>query len=470
MPCLARDGGGAGAARGTGGLSNTSARIALATLGCKVNQYDSQSLAELFRLHGFEVVDFDHPADVYVINTCAVTSTGERKSRQLIRRATRRAGGRVPVLVTGCLAQLAPQTTLAIPGVTAVVGTDRRARLVELARRWVDPLARGEGVPPNAIEVAPGLRRRRPPYEELPVSTFPGRSRATVKVQDGCDEGCTFCIVPHTRGLSRSRPPEAVVAEVRRLVEAGYREVVLSGVHLGLYGRDLGLEGGLAALLGRLESIPGTFRLRLSSLLPGSLDDRLIEWFGISRRLCPHVHLSLQSGDDGVLAAMGRRYRADDVRRTVGALRERRPDLAVSADVIVGFPGETDSAFCRTARLVADLEAFRLHVFPYSPRPGTAAAARKPTVGVRERQRRLRQLRALGDELAGRFHARLVGREVDVLVESPPEPAAGALEGVDEHYVRVRLDARRIPGPGHLVRARVVSAGTQWVQGVAVAG
>lgn len=444
------------------------ARVAFETLGCKVNQYDTQALSELFAGAGFRVVEPGEPADVYVVNTCAVTAVAERKSRQAVRRAVRRAAGRGAVLVTGCLAQLRGDALARLPGVAAVVGPENRRTLLELAARWV----KGAGRPPAAWPE--GGWRGRPPrarrpvaYEELPVSSFGARCRAVVKVQDGCDEMCTFCAVPYARGMSRSRAPEAVLDEVRRLVDAGYREVVLSGVHLGAYGRDLGGGTDLARLVERIEGLDGVFRVRLSSLLPTALTDGLVAVWRGSRRLCPHLHLSLQSGDDGVLSAMGRRYTADEVRRRLDRLREAVPDLAVSCDVIVGFPGETERAFQATVRLLEELPVVRLHRFPFSPRPATAAARLGPGPAPPAVRRRMTALRELEDRLALEFHRTLEGRDVEVLVE---HPRAGAVrpEGVDGHYVRVELEALGpgAPAPGTLVGARVTRAGPRKVRAV----
>lgn len=438
--------------------------MAFATLGCKVNQYDTQALSELFVRFGFDVVGFDEAADVYVVNTCAVTAAGDRKSRQVIRRAVRRARGQAAVMVTGCLAQLRGEALAAMEGVSAVVGTDRRRRLVDLALQWV---ATRQGRFGGEVEPPTVLRRRRPGYEELPIASFADRSRAVVKVQDGCDEMCSFCIVPYTRGAARSRRPEAVVDEVRRLVDRGYRELVLSGVHLGAYGKDLGDGTTLTRLLERIEEVPGQFRVRLSSLLPASLTEELVAAWGRSGRLCPHLHLSLQSGDDAVLRAMGRRYTADEVRRRVGRLREAVPDLAISCDIIVGFPGETDPAFERTARLLEELGAMRLHLFPFSPRPGTRAARLGGGVPVEVVRRRMQALQALEDRLALAFHRTLEGRDVEVLVEQPEAEAAWP-EGVDGHYVRVELPGLPLEAlePGHLVRATVTEAGRHRVRAV----
>lgn len=439
-------------------------RVAVWTLGCKVNQYDSESIAQLFRRHGFSVVGFEEEADLYVINTCAVTATGEHKSRQLIRRAARRARGKGAVMVTGCLAQLQPGLVGSMDGVVAVVGTDRRGRLVQLAAEW----AKGATLPSAACpDVAGAFRDARPAYEELPVACFPDRARAVVKIQDGCDEMCTFCIVPYSRGRARSREAGAVLDEVRRLVDANFHEIVLSGVNVAAYGRDLGQRDGLLRLLERIEALPGSFRIRLGSVLPSALTCELLAWWGGSQRLCPHIHLSLQSGDDGVLRRMGRRYRADDVRMAVGRLREMRPDLAVTADVIVGFPGETEEAFGRTVGLVEELGTMRLHLFPFSPRPGTPAAHLSGRVDGEVAARRMRHLSATGERAGAAYLERLCGREVDVLVERPA-PGSARFQGVDEHYARVELEGTAAGSleAGRVVRARVVGTGLRGLRAV----
>ncbi|WP_324717542.1 tRNA (N(6)-L-threonylcarbamoyladenosine(37)-C(2))-methylthiotransferase MtaB [Carboxydochorda subterranea] len=430
-------------------------RVAFLTLGCKVNQYDTQAMAELFARQGWTVVDGEQRADVVVVNTCAVTGEGGRKSRRAIRRAVRQARPGTMVLVTGCLAQLESEQLAAIPGVRAVVGPDRRRRLVEIAMERSGRVA-GDGPSPE-VDVALEPRRGRRSWEELPVRSFVERSRAVVKVQDGCDEMCAFCVVPYVRGRSRSRPPEAVIDEVRTLAAAGYQEIVVSGIHLGAYGAD---GWDLTRLLEAIEEVPGSFRVRLSSLLPGSLTESLVRRWGDSRRLCPHLHLSLQSGDDEILERMGRRYRMAEVEERVEALRSSRPDLAVSADVIVGFPGESDRAAEATVEALRRLGVARVHAFPYSARPLTRAARLDGRVPPEVVRRRMQRVRAVAAELAVRYHRSLVGREVDVLVERSPSATIWA-EGVDEHYVRVRLAGMAGNGvrPGRVVRAQVLEAG-----------
>ncbi|MBC7104304.1 MAG: MiaB/RimO family radical SAM methylthiotransferase, partial [Firmicutes bacterium] len=316
-------------------------RVSIYTLGCKANQADSAALAGLFRERGYEVVEFPAPAEVYIINTCTVTHLGDKKSRQAIRRAARANPGAV-VVVTGCYAQVAPEAVAGLPGVRLVVGTGDRGRLVEL----VEEVAR-TGRP----RVLVGDARRRREFEELGPALYPTRVRAWVKIQEGCDNFCTYCIVPRARGPVRSRRPEGVVQEVRRLAAEGYGEVVLTGIHIGAYGRDLG-DVDLAGLLRRLADLPGLKRLRLSSIEPPEVTPELIRLMAESPVICRHLHIPLQSADDRVLFRMGRRYTAEDYRRLMEAVRAQVPGVAVTTDVMVGFPGEDEEAFRRTRDFV----------------------------------------------------------------------------------------------------------------------
>ncbi len=436
-------------------------RVALHTLGCKVNQYDGEALLDLFRRRGYRVVGFDEPADVYVINTCTVTHEGDRKSRQLIRRARRRNPDAV-VVVAGCYAQVAAREVARIPGVDVVLGNADRQRVVDLVEE-----ARGGG---PLLAVGDVFRARG--FEELSVAGLTGRTRAVVKVQEGCAEFCSYCIVPYARGRPRSRRPEEARAEVERLAAAGYREVVLAGTHLGAYGCDLepdaaGRRPGLADLLRALHGVEGIARLRLSSLEPMDADEALLRALAELPKVCPHLHLPLQSGSDRVLARMRRRYTTDRFRRLVARARELIPDLAVTTDVMAGFPGETEEDHRATLAFLEEMGFSRLHVFPYSPRAGTPAARLPDQVPAAVKERRVRELLALGRELALAAHRRLVGRTVEVLAEE--EVAGdGRLQGYTPDYVRARF-----PGGGELrnrvVPVRVRAADAEGVEGEPVA-
>lgn len=426
-------------------------RCAFHTLGCKVNQYDTGSLMRLFRERGYDIVDFDSPADVYCINTCTVTSMSEKKSRQAIRRAKRRCPSAV-VAVVGCYAQVAPEEVAAIPGVDVVAGIGERGMVVDLVER----ARRGEG---PIVEVS--VRRPGGRFEELPCARPETRTRGFVKVQEGCDEFCSYCRVPYARGASRSRDPRDVLAEVRRFVEVGHREIVLTGIHLGAYGRDLpGAAGGvrpdLAWLVERVHETRGLGRVRLSSVEPLDVNERLIRVVSDLPKVAKHFHIPLQSGDDETLEMMNRKYRTSDYERLIHRIREQIRPCGITTDIMVGFPGETEERFMRSYEFARRVGFSRMHVFAYSPRPGTRAARMQGQVDATTRRARSEAMISLGRELAFEFHRSLVGAREEVLVEGE-DPGAGFLHGFGSTYVRVRFPGD--PGAGgELVPVSVVAA------------
>ncbi|MBC7082148.1 MAG: tRNA (N(6)-L-threonylcarbamoyladenosine(37)-C(2))-methylthiotransferase MtaB [Firmicutes bacterium] len=426
-------------------------RCAFYTLGCKVNQYDTESLARLFRERGYDIVDFESLADVYCINTCTVTSTSEKKSRQAIRRAKRRNPSAI-VAVVGCYAQVAPDEVASIPGVDVVAGIRERGKLVDL----VEKAMQGQG---PVVEVRGG--RPGGPFEELPLAGPHARTRGFIKVQEGCDEFCSYCRVPYARGASRSRDPESVLAEVQRFVEAGHKEIVLTGIHLGAYGRDLGELGNgvrpdLAWLVERVHEVPGLGRVRLSSVEPLDVDERLIRAVAALPRVAKHFHIPLQSGDDDILAMMNRRYRASDYERLIDRIREEIWPVGITTDIMVGFPGETEERFARSCEFARRIAFSRMHVFAYSPRPGTRAARMKAQVDPATRHARSETMIALGRELGLKFHQSLVGCREEALVEDY-EVGRGVVRGIGSTYVRIEF-----PGEadlaGELVPVSVVAA------------
>lgn len=398
--------------------------VAIATLGCKVNQYESSSLAEMFRARGYQVVDFKDKADVYVINTCTVTNMGDRKSRQLIRRAAKANPGGL-VVVTGCYSQVSPGEVLEIPGVDLVTGTGDRSRIVDM----VEKLEKGRKV--SAVRE----RRDLTEYEELPAVASTGRVRAFLKIQEGCDNFCSYCIVPYARGPLKSRDPKRVLEEARQLAAAGYREIVLTGIHTGAYGKDKVDGLNLAALLGKLAEAPGLKRIRLSSVEPMDITGDLISVLAQGPPFCPHLHIPLQSGDDSILAAMRRGYSADDFRKLVAAIREKISDVSLTTDVIVGFPGERAVHFKNTYNLVKELKFTALHTFKYSPRKGTPAAEFPGQVPPEVKEERSRRLSDLGKELFARYASRYLGRTVEVLVEEGLAGCPGMMQGHTADYL-----------------------------------
>ncbi len=401
-------------------------RAAFYALGCKVNQEELGSLKTLFRSAGYRIVDFREPADVYVIHTCTVTHLSDAKSRQAIRRAVRQNPDGV-VAVTGCYAQVSPDEVFAIPGVDVVVGTQQRSKLVAL----VEQVARTRE-PVNFVQPL----GTRPEFEELPAGEG-SRVRAFLKIQEGCRQFCSYCIVPMARGHLRSRGLESALQEVERLVASGYREVVLTGVHLGSYGLDLPGDVHLADLIKELVQVDGLIRLRVSSLDPNEFTPALVDVLTSSPVVCPHLHIPLQSGDDQVLRRMRRRYDVGEYRRVVEHLRSRQPDLNITTDIIVGFPGETEEQFANTVALAREVGFGGIHVFKYSPRAGTPAAGFPDQVPHGVKERRSKELIELAGHLAESYANRYLKRVMDVLVEQPAGDMAGYWEGHTANYLRV---------------------------------
>ena len=423
-------------------------RVAFTTLGCKVNQYESAALEELFRRRGYEVVDYNQPADVYIINTCTVTHLGDRKSRQLIRRASR-INPEAVVAVTGCYAQTAPDEVLGIEGVDLVIGAGNRAGIVDLV----------EGTVKGRQTVAVRDISEDREFEELPGETNQGRVRAFLKIQEGCQNFCSYCIVPYARGPMRSRTPENVLAGAAELLTRGFREIVLTGIHTGAYGREPGGSMGLAELLEKLAVLPGLLRLRLSSLEPHDVTPKVLELLSSGPPFCRHLHIPLQSGDDEILKSMRRTYDTSYFRRLTARVREKIPDCGITTDVMVGFPGETDRHFNNTLGFISEMQFSGLHVFKYSPRRGTPAADFPDQVPPAAKEARSRRLIALGREMAGRFAATYLGQTVDVLAEQfSPADNGGQLEGLTDNYLRVAF-----AGPpevlGEQIRVQITEIG-----------
>jgi threonylcarbamoyladenosine tRNA methylthiotransferase MtaB len=414
-----------------------SRRVALTTLGCRLNQVDTLQIQAGLEARGFVAVPFDAPADVVVINTCTVTARAEFSDRQAIRRA-RRAHPDARVIVTGCWAQTSPGDVARLDEVDLVVGNADKTRLPELVETLLG------GVAPPRVCVG-DVRDAVAPAAPWPRSS--GRSRAFVKVQDGCQHRCAFCIVPRARGASRSLSPELVLEQVRALVALGHHEAVLTGIDLGHYGADLVPRTTLAALIRALARVGGLRWLRLSSMLPAYFSDELVDALAASPATAPHFHVPLQSGSDRVLRAMRRPYTVALYRRVVERLVAAFPGLGLGADVLVGFPGETEEDFAATMALVEALPFTYLHVFPYSVRNGTEAAARSDRVDVKTIARRAAAMRELGAAKAAAFRDTFAGRVEDVLVLETRDRASGGLVGLTGQYAEVVFD-----GPDALMR------------------
>jgi threonylcarbamoyladenosine tRNA methylthiotransferase MtaB len=437
-------------------------RVSLYALGCRVNQYEMRHAAEELLQRGCHIVPFGQPADVCIVNTCSVTDQADAKSRAVLRRAGR-IGDDPIVVATGCYADVAPEAVGALPGVAHVVRNAEKPRLPEI----VEDLLRQSGrllfdldTADDAAESAQGL-----------VSLVPdeaiGRTRAVIKIQDGCNHFCSFCIIPFARGRLRSRPPADVLAEARRLACEGYREIVLAGICLGDYGDERALARAerdpLALLLEALSAIDGIARIRLSSIDPCDVSPDLIDAMAALPRVCRHLHLSLQSGDEEVLRRMRRRYTADRFRELCQTLHARMPGIGLTSDMIVGFPGETDEQFLNSCRMAEEVGFSRIHVFKYSPRTGTLAARWRDDVPPGEKERRSRWLMEVSDRLALQAASAAVGSTVQVLVENR-DRHTGMMTGLTDNYLRVHFDGDD-DLRGQLVHVQIQSAGVEGVYG-----
>jgi len=396
--------------------------VAFHTLGCKVNQYDSQAMLELFEQAGYQPGDFDQPCDVYVINTCTVTGTGDKKSMQAVRRA-RRLNPAADIIVCGCMAQRDGEKLLADTDARLILGTARRAEIVTLLEQ-----AQREHTRLCAVTDV-----RRAAFEPLLITHQEGRTRATLKIQEGCDRFCTYCIIPYVRGGIRSRSVQDVRDEAARLAQAGYREIVLTGIHLTSYGRDLKNGDTLLSVIRAVHDIAGVERIRLGSLEPVIATADFARALGEMPKLCPQFHLALQSGCDSVLRRMRRRYDTAAFRESAQALRAVFPDCALTTDVMSGFPGETDAEHRQSLDFCREMRFARMHVFPYSEREGTAAATMPDPVPRHIREERARELIALGAGMAEDYRRAQLGTVRRVLFE---QCAEGVSVGYTPEYMR----------------------------------
>jgi threonylcarbamoyladenosine tRNA methylthiotransferase MtaB len=431
------------------------ATVAFHTLGCKVNHYETEAIWQLFKQEGYERVDFESISDVYIINTCTVTNTGDKKSRQVIRRAVRTNPDAV-ICVTGCYAQTSPAEIMAIPGVDVVVGTQDRIKMLEYIEQY-----KLERQPINGV----GNIMKSRIYEELDVPSFTDRTRASLKIQEGCNNFCTFCIIPWARGLMRSRDPKEVIRQAQQLVDAGYQEIVLTGIHTGGYGEDM-KDYNLAQLLRDLETVIGLKRLRISSIEASQITDEVIEVIKHSTIVVSHLHIPLQSGSNSVLKRMRRKYTMEFFGERLDRLKEVLPRLAVTSDVIVGFPGETEEEFMETFNFINDHKFSELHVFPYSKRTGTPAARMEDQVDEEVKNERVHRLISLSDQLAKEYASQFEDEVVEVIPEevSKDEANSGFLIGYTDNYMKVVFSGTE-DMIGKIVKVKITKAGYPYNQG-----
>jgi threonylcarbamoyladenosine tRNA methylthiotransferase MtaB len=405
-------------------------RFAITTLGCKVNQYESDAIAQRLTDLGWVPAGAGEPADLCIINTCAVTGKAAMQSRQAVRQFIR-SNPQAHIVVTGCYAQTDPNELRKIDGVHHIVGHGDKHHIPDI-------VLSGEKAP-----FSPALVCRDILYEShfkhIPVTVSGNRTRPFLKIQDGCNAFCTYCIVPYARGKSRSMPPESVLKNIRCLKDAGFHEVVLSGVHLGAYGLDLSPQTRLTDLLIRIRDANGIDRVRLSSIEPKELTQDIVDLVAGSNIFCDHFHIPLQSGDNHVLEKMHRDYSGSFFEDLIFKIKEILPGAAIGADILIGFPGETESAFENTCSLIEKLPVTYLHVFPFSPRPGTPADKYPQKVPAKTIKARCEKIRRLGNEKKKAFYEEFTGKTVRVLIEGKRDAATGLLKGVTSNYIPVHV-------------------------------
>ena len=431
--------------------------IAFHTLGCKVNHYETEGIWNMFKDHGYERVDFDKTADVYVINTCTVTNTGDKKSRQTIRRAVRKNPEAI-ICVTGCYAQTSPGEVLEIPGVDVVVGTQNRKNMIALIEEHQETR-----LPVNGVKSIMNNRV----FEEMDVPEFSDRTRASLKIQEGCNNFCTFCIIPWSRGLLRSRDPENVLKQAQKLVDAGYKEIVLTGIHTAGYGEDM-TDYNFAQLLRELEEkVVGLKRIRISSIEASQITDEVIEVLDQSEKIVRHLHIPLQSGSTSVLTRMRRKYSAEFYANKIKKIKKALPGLAITSDIIVGFPGETEKEFMETYHFIRDIGYAELHVFPFSRRTGTPAARMDNQVPNDVKEERVTRLIELSNQLAKEYAQQYEHDVLEVIPEEKSSKEKGMLIGYSDNYLKIQFE-----GPesliGSIVKVKLTKAGYPINDGVFV--
>ena len=422
--------------------------VSFLTLGCKVNQYDSDAMRTIFLQQGYKAVKEEEEADVYVINTCSVTSIGDRKSRQMVRKI-RRKHPQAVIAVAGCYAQIAPEIFEAMGDIDVIVGAQNRSKIVE----YVEQAQKKEKTI-NAVKDIMSVTEFENLYVDAEGET---KTRAFIKVQEGCDNYCTFCIIPFARGKLKSRKQKDAVEEIRRLVAKGYREIVLTGIHLGNYGRDLHDGTSLATLVEELLRIPNLLRIRMGSIESVELSDDLINLIKDEPRVCRHLHLPIQSGSDAVLRRMNRHYRLPEYKKLISELRGKIPGLALTTDLIVGFPGETEENFMETLETLRELRFSAIHVFPYSQRTGTPAAVFPNQVPGDIKKDRVHRVQELEKEISKEYRKTFLQKTVHVLIE---EEKNGYFEGLSDEYIRVSITCLLYtsPSPRDLSTSRMPSS------------
>ena len=430
-------------------------RVAFYTLGCKVNQYETEAMLELFEKEGYEKAETEDYADVYVINTCTVTHMSDRKSRQYIRRMKKKNPDAI-IAVVGCYSQVSPEEILSIDEVNLVMGTNDRKKIVEEVKK-IDA-SRKVSTVDDIMKVKA--------FEEIEINKTNGKTRAFLKIQDGCDRYCSYCIIPYARGRVRSRDLESIVKEVENLAANGYKEVVLTGIHVASYGKDIKeTDIKLLDVIKQINDIEGIERIRLSSVEPILFTDEFVEAVSAMDKVCPHYHLSLQSGCDETLKRMKRRYTTEEYKTIVDRLRAAIPNVSITTDVIVGFPGETNEEFDKTYEFLKDIELTHMHIFKYSPRKGTPAATMENQVDPSTKHERSEKLLQLNEENFKKFGQKMLDKEFNVLFEQ--KVGDNKFEGLTENYVKVIVESDKDLSE-QILKVKITDVKNEFLEGLLV--
>ena len=401
-------------------------KVAFCSLGCKVNQYETNAMAQKFIEHGYEVVEFDEYADVYIVNTCTVTNVADRKSRQMLRRA-KEINKDATLVACGCYAQVAKEELKKIPEIDLIIGNNEKNDIIQIVEKHIAQ----KGAEDLVSDVMYKLD-----YVELGTTTYTEKTRAVIKVQDGCDRFCSYCLIPYARGHIRSRKIENVIEEIKKVVEEGINEVVITGIHIASYGRDFKGENiGLIDLLEEINKIQGLHRIRLGSIEPTIITDEFVERLSKLDKICDHFHLSLQSGCTETLKRMNRRYTTEEFRAVTKRLRSKFPNAALTTDIIVGFPGETEDEFNTTYEFLKEIAFYKMHIFKYSQRKGTKAAVMPNQVDGKIKEERSKKLIELSNENEYNYNKKYIGKQVEVLFE---EREGEYLKGHTTNYIVVK--------------------------------
>lgn len=431
-------------------------KVAFYTLGCKVNQYETEAMLEMFKKDGYIQVESEDFADVYVINTCTVTHMSDRKSRQYIRRMKKKNPDAI-IAVVGCYSQVSPEEILDIEEVNLVMGTNERRQIVEEIKK-IDASKK--------VSTVDDIMKVRA-FEEIEISQSNGKTRAFMKIQDGCDRFCTYCIIPYARGGKvRSRSINSILEEANKLANNGYKEIVLTGIHVASYGKDLRQEQTtLLNVIKEIDKIEGIKRIRLSSVEPILFTDEFVSEVSKMEKVCQHYHLSLQSGCDETLKRMNRRYTTEEYKTIVDRLRENIPNVAITTDIIVGFPGETNDEFNKTYEFLKEIELSQMHIFKYSPRKGTPAATMENQVDPQMKQFRSDKLLNLNKENFNKFASRFIDKELDVLFES--NVVDDMYEGLTTNYIRVVVPSEK-DIQGEILKVKITKVKDEYIEGILV--